>query len=60
MRTRRVLPLEGLSGCFWTVLVLFAQFLDVCTLLLVVRMLLVVRPGAPSSVLAHSSDALCY
>ena len=28
-------------------------------LLLVVRMLLVVRPGAPSSVLAPSSDALC-
>ena len=24
------------------------------------RMLLVVRPGAPSSVLAPSSDALCY
>ena len=29
-------------------------------LLLVARMLLVVRPGAPSSVLAPSSDALCY
>ena len=29
-------------------------------LLLVARMLLVVRPGAPSSVRAPSSDALCY
>ena len=29
------------------------------SLLLLVRMLLVVRPGAPSSFLAPSSDALC-
>ena len=29
-------------------------------LLLVAFLLLVVRPGAPSSVLAPSSDALCY
>ena len=29
-------------------------------LLVVRRLLLAVRPGAPSSVLAPSSDALCY
>ena len=31
----------------------------VASLFLVLRMLLVVMPGAPSSVLARSSDALC-
>ena len=35
------------------------QFCTVCFTFLVAFLFLVVRPGAPSSVLAPSSDALC-
>ena len=45
------------SGKWWLV-ELSSIFRD-CPLLLVASLLLVLRPGAPSSVLAPSSDALC-
>ena len=60
-------PGSGVTGCFgWDCTRGFASFTSpvkgaswsLCPLLLVASLLLVARPGAPSSVLAPSSDAL--